>query len=91
MKNTSKPDFKGAAEAPKKKRTRLEAQAKALDEMLRTPSTRKMSLTPMGSLRRQGDGLARQAVIKRRVDVSKEIEALKTANRKKAQSKSRSR
>ena len=90
---SSKPEFNRAAETPKQKRARLEAQAKALDEMLRKPPTQTMRLTPTGSIRRAGDDLAKQEVTKKRVDVAKELEALKskTETKTKLKAKERSR
>lgn len=52
-------------------------KAKALDDALRQPKNPHRHLTPSGTLKRDGQELARQEATARRVDISKQLESTK--------------
>jgi len=91
MTKTAKSEFDRAAETPEVKQERLKAQAKALDDMLRTPPKAQRHLRPTGQMRRDGDTLARQQAKRQRVDIFEELDKMKDRTKSKEREKSRSR
>jgi hypothetical protein len=90
---STQPDFKKASETREQKQARLEAQAKALDDSLRKSQLPQPRLTPNGTLKRDGQDLARDAMNAKRVDIAKELESIKAdlKERDKSQEKERGR
>lgn len=60
----------------------LEAHAKKIDEFLRTPQMPGVHFTPSGEMRKNGSKAAHQALTQKRIDISKELEAVRLEQNK---------
>lgn len=73
----SKPAFEKATETLDQRKTRLDAQAKQLDDALRKPPAPRLELRPKGQMRRDGDAHARNVVMNKRVNVQRDLDQAK--------------
>lgn len=55
----------------------LEAHAKKIDEVLRTPKKPGVHFTPHGVMRRNGSQYAHDALTQKRVDINKELQDIR--------------